>query len=35
MAVELMALLENAESISLVPAIGAIPTITPIGMALL
>jgi hypothetical protein len=35
MAVELMALLENAESITLVPAIGAIPTITPIGMAAL
>ncbi|MDZ4852647.1 MAG: PglZ domain-containing protein [Pirellulaceae bacterium] len=35
MGVELMGLLDGAESINLQPAIGAIPTITPIGMAAL
>ena len=35
MGVELMSLLENAEQLSVQPAIGAIPTITPIGMAAL
>ncbi|MCA9173124.1 MAG: PglZ domain-containing protein [Planctomycetales bacterium] len=35
MGVELMGLLENAEQLSIQPAIGSIPTITPIGMAAL
>lgn len=35
MGVELMGLLENAEQLSIQPAVGAVPTITPIGMAAL
>lgn len=35
MGVELLGLLEGADELSLQPAIGAIPTITPIGMAAL
>tara|TARA_Y100001934_G_C12361439_1_gene780984 strand:- start:284 stop:2830 length:2547 start_codon:yes stop_codon:yes gene_type:complete len=35
MGVELMGLLENAEQLSIRPAVGVIPTITPVGMAAL
>lgn len=35
MGIELKGLLENADELSIQPAIGAIPTITPIGMAAL
>jgi len=35
MGVELMSLLENAEKLSIQPAVAAIPTITPMGMAAL